>query len=194
MLITRGYFSSNRVTDSVNMVNEAFERIRTFSERSIRSASGTMVFISHKHDDLEDLQGFISYMHKEYNIIPYIDSMDKGMPKNTCAETATRIKSVIANCQKFILLGTNKALLSKWCNWEVGIADKTKLPSNNMAILPMLDDNSKFYFGNEYLEIYPYIEEITDIHTNRRYLAVNIHTDKGFKRILLKDWLNNINL
>lgn len=191
MLITRGYFSSNRISDSVSMINEAYQRTRTFSERSISSASGTTVFISHKHDDLEDLQGFLSYLNKEYNIIPYIDSMDKGMPKNTCAETATRIKSVIGSCQKFILLGTNKALFSKWCNWEVGIADKTKLPTNNMAILPMLDDNSNFYYGNEYLEIYPYIEETINIYGNKKYLAVNIHTPEGLKRISLKDWLNN---
>jgi hypothetical protein len=115
--------------------------------------------------------------------------MDKGMPKNTCAETAERIKMVIGNCQKFILLATNKALFSKWCNWEVGIADKTKLPMNNMAILPMLDDNSNFYYGNEYLEIYPYIEETINISGNK-YLTVNIHTTAGIKRVSLRDWLN----
>ena len=191
MIITRGYFSSHRISDSTTMLNEAYYRTRTFSASSISSASGTTVFISHKHDDLEDLKDFISYLHKDYNIIPYIDSMDKGMPKNTCAETATRIKSVIGNCQKFILLATNKALYSKWCNWEVGIADKTKLPTNNMAILPMKDNNSSFFLGNEYLEIYPFIEEVIDINNYRKYLAVSIHTSNGLKRISLKDWLNN---
>lgn len=191
MLITRGYFSNYRISDSFSRINEAYNRTRTFSTGSISSASGTTVFISHKHDDLDDLQDFISYLHKEYNILPYIDSMDKGMPKNTCAETATRIKSVIANCQKFILLATNKALFSKWCNWEVGIADKTKLYSNNMAILPMKDDNTSFYLGNEYLEIYPFIEEVTDFYSYRKNLAVNIHTSIGLKRVTLKEWLNN---
>lgn len=75
MLITRGYFSNHRISDSVTMVNEAYNRTRTFSAGSISSASGTTVFISHKHDDLEDLQGFISYMKKEYSILPYIDSI-----------------------------------------------------------------------------------------------------------------------
>ena len=190
MIINRGYFSSSRISDSANIIRESYDRTRTFSIDSIRSGSGTTVFISHKHDDLEELEGFISYLNKEYNIIPYIDSMDKGMPKNTCAETAERIKMVIGNCQKFILLATNKALFSKWCNWEVGIADKTKLPMNNMAILPMLDDNSNFYYGNEYLEIYPYIEETINILGNKKYLAVVIHTKEGKKRVSLRDWLN----
>ena len=191
MIITRGYFSSSLVSNSTTLIRESYDRTRTFSVDSIRSGSGTTVFISHKHDDLEELSGFISYLKEEYNVIPYIDSMDKGMPKNTCAETAERIKMVIGNCQKFILLGTNKALFSKWCNWEVGIADKTKLPNNNMAILPMLDDNKGFYLGNEYLEIYPYIEETINIYDNKKYLAVNIHTKEGTKRIPLKVWLNN---
>ncbi len=191
MIITRGYFNNSRVSDTITLIRDSYYRTRTFSAGSISSGAGTTVFISHKHDDLTELEGFISYLKKEYNIIPYIDSMDKGMPKNTCAETAERIKMVIGNCQKFILLGTNKALFSKWCNWEVGIADKTKLPTNNMAILPMLDDNKSFYLGNEYLEIYPYIEEIINIYGNKKYLAVNIHTKEGTKRIPLKEWLSN---
>lgn len=191
MIVTRGFFSSSRVSETASIIRESYDRTLTFSAGSISSGAGTTIFISHKHDDLIELEGLISYLKNECNVIPYIDSMDKGMPKNTCAETAERIKMVIGNCQKFILLATNKALLSKWCNWEVGIADKTKLPTNNMAILPMLDDYKSCYMGNEYLEIYPYIEEKTNIYINRKYLSVNIHTKEGVKSVPLKDWLNN---
>ena len=190
MIITRGYFSSSRIGDSRQVLNEAYARTRMFSSTAVRRGAGTTVFISHKHDDLDDIQGFISYLEKEYNVVTYIDSMDKRMPQTTCAETAERIKDVIANSNKFILLATNNALASKWCNWEVGIADKTKLPLNNMAILPMLDDNSKLYVGNEYLEIYPYIEEVSGLYRDK-YLAVNIHTKAGLKRVSLRNWLNN---
>ena len=190
MKLTRGYFNNYRVSDSA-VLNESYNRTRTFSSTGIRSASGTTVFISHKHDDLADLQGLLDFLTKEYNVVPFIDSMDKGMPKNTCAETANRIKQAISGCGKFLLLATNKALASKWCNWEVGIADKLKLPTNNMAILPMVDTPGSFYSGNEYLEIYPYVDEWEN-HAGKRILTVIYRDSNGIEmRVSLRDWLRS---
>lgn len=51
------------------------------------------------------------------------------MPKVTSAETATRIKDRISRCDKFILLATNGAIDSKWCNWELGFGDAKNIIS-----------------------------------------------------------------
>jgi len=61
----------------------------------------------------------------------YIDSMDNKMPQQTCGGTAVRIKEVIKFCDKFILLATDKAIESYWCNWDlvVHINTETILPS-----------------------------------------------------------------
>ncbi len=140
----------------------SFEDIKTFSERAIERPDyygyPKYVFISHKHSDLEYLKGFIDYLKSNYKINPYIDSMDSEMPQKTCTQTAKRIKYVIGKCYKFILLATNDALSSKWCNWEVGIADKTKFENHDMAILPMVDNLYTKFNGNEYLALYPSIE------------------------------------
>lgn len=195
MKLTRGYFNAYKISDS-NVINESFSRTRYFSAGSIASASGITVFISHKHSDLKsvgdenDLKGLLDYLKSTYNVVPYIDSMDKRMPKETCAETADRIKYVIDACDKFLLLATNKALASKWCNWEVGIADKKKLPRQDMAILPMLDNNDTLYDGNEYLELYPYIELYVDQNGYKR-LYVSIKDGEKRKWITLYDWLND---
>lgn len=45
------------------------------------------------------------------------------MPQVTSGETAIRIKDRIDKCDKFILLATDKAVESKWCNWELGYGD-----------------------------------------------------------------------
>lgn len=192
MKLIRGAFNYYRDRSS-NIINESYGRTSTFSSESIRCASGTTVFVSHKHEDLNDLKGLLDYLSHNFNVVPYIDSMDKGMPLNTCAETANRIKQAIYGCEKFILLGTNKALSSKWCNWEVGIADKWKLPAKDMAILPMLDSGDSLYNGSEYLEIYPYINEVKDSYGGR-HLNVIYFTSNGFKRtISLVDWLKGSN-
>lgn len=87
----------------------------------------TTVFISHKHNDLDEIKGLIGLLERKYNIKAYIDSLDKSMPKKTSGETASKIKQRINRCNKFILLATNGAVESKWCNWELGYGDAQNL-------------------------------------------------------------------
>ncbi len=118
----------------------------------------TTVFISHKHDDLDDLKGIIHLFQAQYGVKVYIDSQDPTMPKTTNAKTAENIKERIKMCDKFILLATNGAIESKWCNWELGYGDSLKF-MRNIAILPIKPKNAvdSFYKGAEYMDIYPYI-------------------------------------
>lgn len=118
----------------------------------------TTVFISHKHEDLADLKGILGFLENSYGVKVYIDSQDPTMPKLTSAKTAINIKERIRKCDKFILLATNNAIDSKWCNWELGYGDAQKY-QDNIALFPMKPkgafDNE--YRGTEYMAIYPYI-------------------------------------
>lgn len=89
-------------------------------EHSQYATRKTTVFISHKHDDLEDLMGVLGFLQYTYDVKVYIDSQDSTMPKITSGETALNIRERIKLCDKFILLATNGAVESKWCNWELG--------------------------------------------------------------------------
>lgn len=118
------------------------------------------VFISHKHDDLNDLAALIDFLETRYNVESYIDSDDPQMPQTPNEETAKQIKHKIKSCNKFLLLATDKAIQSKWCNWELGFGDAQKFEKNNIALIPM-SNNESSYIGNEYLKIYPHIVECT---------------------------------
>ena len=121
-------------------------------------ARQTTVFISHKHDDLEDLKGLLGFLEQEFNVKFYIDSQDPVMPKVTSAQTALNIRERIKDCDKFILLATNGAIESKWCNWELGYGDAKKF-KDHIALFPMKPKNTSdsAYKGSEYMSIYPYI-------------------------------------
>lgn len=116
------------------------------------------IFISHKHDDLNETKGIVGYLIRNYNVRVYIDSQDPSLPKSTCVETAKRIKSRIQSCDKFIFLATNGAIESKWCNWELGYGDAFKY-KKNIAILAMKDTSiyGGDFKGEEYMEMYPSI-------------------------------------
>jgi len=157
-IFSHGTFASDKIQDS--RYNILLNESRTFSN-STQIKAKTTVFISHKHKDLEDLKGFIGYLEKYYNVRCYIDSEDSNMPTVTSAKTAERIREIIKETDRFILLATDSAIASKWCNWELGYADQLKYNDNRIAILPM-SSNKDTYKGSEYMQIYPRIVYIDD--------------------------------
>lgn len=152
-VFNQGAFSSYRIEEA--RFNDVLLESRSFSTGARRVTKRT-VFLSHKHSDLDDLKGVIGYLERFYNVECYIDSEDPGMPSRTSGVTATRIKKMIRSTDRFILLATDDAVASKWCNWELGYGDAQKY-KDKIAILPMKNTGRTLYTGNEYLEIYPHI-------------------------------------
>jgi hypothetical protein len=153
-ILTRAQFASLAQSKSgtrglKGVVNES----RMFS----KTASTTSIFLSHSHYDKDVVEQAKIFL-ENLGISIYVDWADETMPERTNGTTAQKIKNqIISTNDKFILLATNNAVASKWCNWEVGIADPFKLPNKKIALLP-LADNSGTWNGNEYLQIYPRIE------------------------------------
>lgn len=123
-----------------------------------KATATTSIFLSHSHHD-KDIIEQAKIFFENLGIAIYVDWADETMPEKTDGVTAQNIKNqIIHGNDKFILLATNNAVASKWCNWEVGIADPFKLIQKKFALLP-LADNSGTWNGNEYLQIYPRIEK-----------------------------------
>lgn len=166
-VFNQGAFASFRIEDS--RYSGVLTESRRFSAGTRRPAKKT-VFLSHKHDDLEDLKGFIGYLEQYYNVECYIDSDDPSMPEKTSGETAERIKNAIRKTDRFILLATDNAIASKWCNWELGYGDAQKF-KDWIAILPMKNTGRTTYSGNEYMQIYPHIVKIDSSDISRDKLT-----------------------
>ena len=164
--------------------------LKNFKEES--SYFKTKIFLSHKHDELDSLEGAISFL-KNFGVDVYVDWLDGGMPKKTSGLTAVRLKNKIRSSDKFILLATEGAINSKWCNWELGLGDAAKY-IENIAILPIKKDYSDFS-GSEYLEIYPYIYNINSYQYFKgdyRYEGTYViypSVNGNDKVIKLKEWL-----
>lgn len=127
-------------------VNESFNR----------QTSSTSIFLSHKHSDKNEVKG-LKRLLLTFRANIYIDWLDPDMPEETKGETAVKIKEKIKSNKKFILLATDDAVNSKWCNWELGFGDREKYDSDDIALFPLRED-SKNWTGNEYMQIYPTIE------------------------------------
>ena len=198
-IFDQGVFSSYRIEDSryIGVLNES----RSFSAGTRRATKRT-VFLSHKHDDLEDLKGFIGFLERDYKVECYIDADDPGMPEKTSGETAHRIKKAIRTTDRFILLATDNAIASNWCNWELGYGDAQKY-KDRIAILPMKNTWSESYTGNEYMQIYPHIVRMDPMDitfdtiqyrpgypTAFGYYVVSVEDDGKVTYVSLRTWLN----
>lgn len=176
---------------------------RTYSQTTIESLTNyknessiakTKVFLSHKHDEQEQLEGAISFL-KTIGVDIYVDWMDDGMPKTTSGITATRIKQKIRENHKFILLATEGAINSKWCNWELGLGDAAKY-IDHIAVMPIKKDYSN-YSGNEYLEIYPNIFNLdSDQYIHGSYRGKGTYIiypliNSNRKVVSIAEWLRN---
>lgn len=197
-LFYKGDFNKYKINDSE--LRKSLTESVNFSAEGLDNLGQITVFISHKHDDLEDLRGLIGFLQKEYNVKTYIDSNDEKMPKITSGETAERIKEKIRTCKKFILLATNTAIESKWCNWELGFGDVLKSENNDIAILPMNErcSSDSSYAGNEYMEIYPTIvyrdgvtkyKNLEKIISKGLYVRTKNKNNDGYSIESLEKWL-----
>lgn len=141
------------------------------------------VFLSHKHSDKAILENVVAIL-KKLGVFVYVDWNDEGMPAITSGVTANRIKQKIKDCKKFILLATEDAIRSKWCNWELGLGDAQKYPQN-IAIMPITEKSGDIFSGSEYLQIYPIIK------TEYYYSLGSYYVEYNGKRIKLENWLKS---
>ncbi|MBV4091682.1 toll/interleukin-1 receptor domain-containing protein [Bacteroides gallinaceum] len=185
---------------TIDQLRSRTPNARTFtrehdSHRVFYTGKKCTVFLSHKHDDLAQLKQVANLLEQIDNIV-YVDWLDPSMPTYTCGKTADNIKMKIKQCDKFILIATDGAIASKWCNWEVGYGDAQKYDSEKIALFPLKQDEKTNWKGNEYLELYPVIEYFNEDCTlegfstpfYEGYYVVYNYGEK--KAIKLKEWLN----
>ena len=195
-IFEQGSFHSFQSSYSISQIR-LDEARSSIPDSSLFGVIKTTVFISHKHSDLEDLKGILGFLEQQYNVKVYIDSQDPSMPKITSAETAKNIKHRIKQCNKFILLASNAAVESKWCNWELGYGDADKY-DKHIALFPFKPKGTSDsdYKGSEYMRIYPsicYCESGSYINgkwTPAGYY-VRYQENETDQFISLKEWLAN---
>lgn len=122
------------------------------------------VFLSHKHSEVAQLKRVACLLEQLCSWV-YVDWLDPTMPQKTCGKTAENIKKKIIQYDKFILVATENAISSKWCNWELGYGDAQKYNSEKIALFP-IRNNGMDWSGSEYLEIYPvigYVEQYQNV-------------------------------
>ena len=166
------------------------------SNTELKNPSRKTVFLSHSHEDFEYACRIALFLKTKYKVDVYIDELDSLMPLSTNSYTAEVLSKKIRQYDRFIFVGTASSFKSKWCNWELGIAD-FKRSCGHLAFFVMNDHPAKNgnYCKNEYVELYPFIwdKHILDVDSDEEDLFVGYFKDFENKKsfIPLKEWLYN---
>jgi len=182
-IITKSQLSAVRVNYEQPRTFSAFQEASTIKNSRRSTVTETSIFLSHKHDQQRELMDAIALLRK-VNVNVYVDWADEGMPKTTSGATAKRLKEKIQSNKKFILLATEQAIASTWCNWELGIGDVHKYPKD--IVLLVIKDDYSAWSGSEYLQIYPV--------TGRKYSYSEDQYEVQFpdgRKVDLIRWLNS---
>jgi hypothetical protein len=144
---------------------------------SVKQTEGRWdIFLSHSSMDAELIFG-VKAMLEEYGFTVYVDWIDDPslIRSKVNKISAGIIRSRMRSCSMLLYAHTINASVSKWCPWELGYFDGRK--SGNVFVLPISTDTQHVFSGQEYLGLYPYIDEAVD-KANIKQLWINYDDDR----------------
>lgn len=136
-------------------------------ERGLREAVASAsqwesfdVFLSHSVRDAELITG-VKRLLEEQGLKVYVDWLvDPQLDRSAVTkETAALLRQRMRQSKALIFVATDNTSASKWMPWELGFFDGFK--PGNVAIMPVLDNESGAFQGQEYLGLYPIVNKGT---------------------------------
>ena len=154
MILTNEFLRRESIKRDISNVSETRvlnENYTVFSKKESYD-----LFISHSSLDKKLILTLIDLFNNAgYSV--YVDWIDdKNLDRNNVSpKTANVIKNRISNCRGLSYIATRNIVNSKWCPWELGLADG--ILNGKSCILLVMEKSSTFK-GLKYLGLYPYIE------------------------------------
>lgn len=184
MILTREFLQSEARQRNISDYSQS--RILNESRDLFYSQKKYDLFLSHSYLDKALVLTLVDLFTKAgyYIYVDWIDDVQLDR-SNVTASTANFIRTRIKQCKGLSYVSTNNIVSSKWCPWELGVADG--LHNGKACILPILNQGNS-YNGQEYLALYPYIEY--ERRSRDHKYDFGVHDPKDNKKyVILSDWL-----
>ena len=123
------------------------------------------IFLSHASADGDLILGVKSLL-ESFGFKVYVDWVDDPQldRSKVSKESADLLRRRMRQSKSLVWAATEAASDSKWMPWELGYFDGFK--PNQVAVLPLVDNSSDTFRGQEYLNLYPAIRKNTYTNGN----------------------------
>lgn len=144
------------------------------------------VFLSHSIRDAELVLGVKAFL-EERGLAVYVDwIIDPDLERdNVTPETAATLRRRMRQCRCLIYMHTLHSPTSKWMPWELGYFDGFK--PDRVGILPIAKAEQSTFVGQEYLGLYPYIDEVPSQTNPSPILWINASANDY---AMFENWVN----
>ena len=121
------------------------------------SVSQFDIFLSHSFHDQELILGIMMSL-EDLGYTVYVDWVhDKQLARDkVTSETAQVLRRRLGMSKSLFFATTANSSASKWMPWELGFMDGR---NGKAAILPVVQQATSTYAGQEYLGVYPYVQQ-----------------------------------
>lgn len=115
--------------------------------------------------DADLILGLKEYLESEFNLSVYVDWIeDLQLDRSSVnRETADLLRTRMRACKSLIYAISNNSNKSRWMPWELGYFDGHK--NGKVAIMPITKNANDQFKGEEYLQLYKYIERIAKTYS-----------------------------
>lgn len=117
------------------------------------------VFLSHSYLDAELVLG-VKRLLEATGLSVYVDWIDDQQMDRAAvtATTAHRLRMRMRSSKSLIFVTSATSSTSKWMPWELGYFDGFR--PDHVAILPLVQTQGGQFSGQEYLGLYPLVEDV----------------------------------
>lgn len=152
-------------------VKKASAQVLNESRSATKESDTFDVFLSHSIADADLVLG-IKNLLEERGLKIYVDwETDSQLDRSKVnPETADLLRRRMKQSKSLLYLATESASSSKWMPWELGYFDG--LRGGQVAVMPLLDNETDSFKGQEYLGLYPTVTKDTYQGSNRKDVFV----------------------
>jgi len=139
------------------------------------------VFLSHSYEDAEIVLGVMELLVGR-GLTVYVDWIQDPQlsRENVTAETADILRQRMRASKSLLFITTGNSAKSKWMPWELGYFDGYR--HGFIGILPVVESKSDRLAGQEFLGLYPTVEELSYTEGGSDYFVVE-KSRKGYRTL-----------
>lgn len=117
------------------------------------------VFLSHSSEDAEVIAGVKVILERE-TLSVYVDWLEDPQldRSRVTPTTAEMLRNRMNHCRFLLFASSTASPGSRWMPWELGYFDGRR--PGHIGILPIVASVGAGFYGQEYLGLYPVIEQI----------------------------------
>lgn len=130
------------------------------------------VFLSHSSNEPEEILVGIKSILEDNGLTVYVDKYNDPhlSPDVVTPETAETLRRRMTQSASLLYVYSQYSMKSRWMPWELGFFDGM---NGKVGVVPVTKKQEEAFKGEEYLNLYPYVDEYSTMNTIKNQLWIN---------------------